>query len=84
LAADASPVFRPQRMFHVAIEKEVLLPPDRGGAEEVDIGVDIWSINLIINPKIHSRINFFDYRAVANRAVEPTSSQSVPRGKGKV
>ncbi len=37
LAADESPVFRPQRMFHVAIEK-VPLSPDRGDADVVAIG----------------------------------------------
>jgi hypothetical protein len=70
-------------MFYVA-SKKVPLPLDRGGAKEADIGVNDWSIKLIINPKTNGRMSFFDSYAFAKRADEPTSSQSAPRGNGKV
>jgi hypothetical protein len=57
LAADVDPVFRPQRMFHVA-SKKVPLSPNQGDADKTDIVVDNCPINKLINPKTNGQISF--------------------------
>jgi hypothetical protein len=46
LAKEDNPTLRPHRMFHAASVK-ALLPPDKGGADEIDIVIDNLPAKLI-------------------------------------
>ncbi len=82
LAAAAKPAPRPLLMFHIATEK-VLLPSGREGVDKANIGIDVPSINYLINQKTNGRISLVNSRAFTKRTSGPPQSPPSASGLGE-